>query len=154
MEIRVVHTSAERASAVAVELAGPIHHVCPRCGSAEHGRPVADGVHVSLSRDGGHGVVAIGPVPVGIDVQVAGSVSAEALAAADLSPADDPTAAWVAAEAAGKLTGQGLVGPPPTDVVITWVALPGDDRAHLVVAVATREPVTVRDVTGTAATSP
>lgn len=118
-------------------------HHCPRCGATDHGRPMAPGSsrHVSLARSGPLAVVALADVPVGVDVERTGAVDVAALRAVGLED-DDPTRAWVRAEARGKLTGEGLSGRGHHDprAVVTDVHV-----GHgLVVAVATWEPVRVR----------
>lgn len=132
------HDVVERATGV------PLAHHCPRCGGTDHGRPVArdSSRHVSLARSGALAVVAMADVPVGVDVERTGDVDVEALGAVGLEPEDDPTRAWVRAEARGKLTGEGLSGRGHHDprAVVTDVHV-----GHgLVVAVATWEPVRVR----------
>lgn len=79
--------------------------VCPRCGSAEHGRPRVRGagVHVSLSYAGALGVVAwSGDGPVGIDIAEEGP------------PVGDfgDRLGWTRAEALLKATGEGLSRDP------------------------------------------
>ena len=79
--------------------------VCPRCGSAAHGRPRVRGpaVHVSLSYAGALGVVAwSGDGPVGID------------AAEDGPPVGEfgDRRTWTRIEALLKATGEGLSRDP------------------------------------------
>ena len=52
-----------------------IAELCPLCGSSRHGKPYlpdAPGLHFSASQSGDRTVVAIGPAPLGVDVQLAG----------------------------------------------------------------------------------
>ena len=81
--------------------AGDVVRVCPRCGSAEHGRPHARGTdaHVSLAYAGDLGVVAWSTAgPVGVDVEESGP------------PVGDfgDRRGWTRIEALLKATGQGL----------------------------------------------
>ena len=50
---------------------GPVHHVCPRCGSVEHGAPYVDAeVAVSIAHATGLSAVAVSAAgPVGIVVE-------------------------------------------------------------------------------------
>jgi 4'-phosphopantetheinyl transferase len=124
-----------------------IRSLCRHCGSAEHGRPIADidtrrtPPHVSLSRARGLIVVAVTDAgPVGVDVELAGAASFPGFAEVALHPAeraDDDEAAtrtWVRKESLLKATGDGLQvdprqvrlsapGEPPA--VLDWPALPG-----------------------------
>ena len=99
--------------------------LCPRCGSAGHGRPLivdaagheVPDAHVSLSRCGAFGVAAFSAAPVGVDVQ--GWVDADAtLASVVLHPrergrdAADLTRHWVLKEALLKALGTGLATDP------------------------------------------
>ncbi|GAB3200431.1 hypothetical protein GCM10027062_19950 [Nocardioides hungaricus] len=78
-----------------------VARLCPRCGSAAHGRPRVLGadVHVSLSYAGRLGVVAwSGAGPVGIDVAEEGPPVGEF----------GDRRAWTRIEALLKATGEGL----------------------------------------------
>ncbi len=89
---------------------GEVGRLCPHCGSTEHGRPRVLGrpdVFVSVSYAGPLAVLATAAVPVGVDVEADGPAPE---GFADL-------AAWTRAEAALKLTGEGLRRDP-------WAALP------------------------------
>jgi hypothetical protein len=103
----------------------PISHLCPRCGSIEHGVPsiVGSGRSVSLSRCVGFEVVATADVgPIGVDIESIGRIArhpvaavllhdSEAVAVAKLAPAirDRRLAElWTAKEAILKATGWGL----------------------------------------------
>lgn len=91
---------------------GPLHHLCPTCGSVTHGRPSYDApVEVSIARAGGLVVVALSlSGPVGVDVTVR-----------------TPDAqAWTRAEALAKAHGTGIVvdhDPGAADVWIQDVAV-------------------------------
>lgn len=92
-----------------------VGRLCPRCGSASHGRPWADhDVHVSLARSGPHLVTAVSRVPVGVDVE---SVAAVGRAWPDLGvrtptgTLQEQAALWCRIEAVAKLTGRGLSAP-------------------------------------------
>ncbi len=85
--------------------ASDVVRVCPRCGSADHGRPRTRGadVHVSLSYAGALGVVAWSAEgPVGIDVAEEGPPVGEF--------GDRRT--WTRIEALLKATGEGLSRDP------------------------------------------
>ena len=71
---------------------GPLHHLCPFCGSVEHGRPYVDApVHVSVAHATGLTLVAVSAAgPVGVDLDATGD------------------AAWVQREAVGKALGTGI----------------------------------------------
>lgn len=92
-----------------------VGRLCPRCGSADHGRPYArlraadpaaagpgaarPAPHVSLAHAPGMSLLALSDGgPVGVDLVVAGSV--------DLPGHDD--ASWARLEAAAKATGEGI----------------------------------------------
>jgi len=101
---------------------------CPRCGRTDHGRPwaVADGVPVGVStaRTTGVWVTAVGPGPVGIDVERVSRVAAaplDAFTPGERRRADGDlaalTACWAAKEAVLKRDGRGLrVDPVRVDV--------------------------------------
>lgn len=92
-----------------------VGRLCPRCGSADHGRPWAShGVHVSLARSGPHLVTAVSTTgPVGVDVECVADVAS---AWDDLSALLDPgtvvrgtrAALWCRTEAMLKRDGTGL----------------------------------------------
>ena len=109
-----------------------VGRLCPRCGSAGHGRPwvrVAGGPapHVSLSYAGPVVLVAwTWAGPVGVDVERAGT---DAGVYGDL-------AAWTRAEAVLKASGEGLRR-DPTDLPQMWstpLDLGPDLVGHLAVA--------------------
>lgn len=103
-----------------------IGHVCPRCGSDEHGRPflvptasLRDPAHVSVARADDLSVVAISDVgPVGVDVEPRGAARFAGFDDVGLHPderharADDPTLLWVRKEALLKAAGMGLLVDP------------------------------------------
>jgi 4'-phosphopantetheinyl transferase len=91
---------------------------CPRCGSAEHGRPWAShGVHVSLARSGPHLVTAVSTVgPVGVDVESLAQVErawddVSALVEPENLPSGTARAGlWCRTEAVLKRDGNGVAG--------------------------------------------
>jgi hypothetical protein len=79
---------------------GPLHHLCPTCGSIEHGRPSFDApVAVSVAHAPGTSLVAVGTV---------------AALGVDLEPAGVADATWVRREALGKAHGVGILSDPGT----------------------------------------
>jgi 4'-phosphopantetheinyl transferase len=93
---------------------------CPRCGSTGHGAPWAERAddgpvpRLSMSRTADLVVVALAAVPVGIDVERAGSAD-DALAGVALADGEQPAAGpdgvlrtWVRKEAVLKAVGTGL----------------------------------------------
>ncbi len=150
---------------------GPIHRLCPWCGSDCHGRPVVAGrahPHLSIARAGALTVVAVcETAPIGVDVErdgAAGRPAAGVLHAREIAEDDlGSTVTWVRKEALLKATGHGL-GLDPTTVrlsapdappeLLAWpepaaptvwlgdlATAPGYTAA---VAVMTSAPVTVR----------
>jgi hypothetical protein len=113
--------------ALVVELTGrdpgPLHHLCPFCGSVEHGRPYVEApVHVSVAHAPGVTLVAATDRgPVGID----------------LEPGGDQ--AWVRREALGKAAGVGLAADVegPVDLDEWPIDVPG--HAAVVVVLRDRE---------------
>lgn len=111
------------ATAAAAELLGehpgPLHHLCPTCGSIGHGRPSFDApVRVSFAHTAGLSVVAVSTAgPVGVDVEPAGRASLS----------------WVRAEAIGKAYGVGLTG-PAGDALVHDLPIPGYVAALAVLA--------------------
>ncbi|MBF4613541.1 4'-phosphopantetheinyl transferase family protein [Curtobacterium sp. VKM Ac-1376] len=104
--------------------------VCPHCAGTDHGRPWASvsgaAVGVSLSRAPGVVAIAVGPGPLGVDVERVSRVAAaplDAFTAGELRrAAGDPTvlaATWAAKEAVLKRDGRGLrVDPLDVDVEV------------------------------------
>jgi 4'-phosphopantetheinyl transferase len=104
-----------------------VGRLCPRCGSAAHGRPLVAGRYaalaprVSVSRGGGRLVVALTDEGlVGVDVVSLADVEGEAArrtADALRLPLDTPESTlaqeWARVEAVLKATGQGLAVDPP-----------------------------------------
>jgi hypothetical protein len=84
---------------------GPVHHVCPQCGSVEHGAPYVDApVDISIAHATGLSVVAVSAAgPVGVDVEL------------------EADREWVRAEAVGKAHRTGIVTPPAFDQPGLWV---------------------------------
>ncbi len=132
--------------------------VCGHCGGVDHGRPWASvggrTVGVSLARTPGMAALAVGPGPVGIDVERVSRVAAaplDAFSVRERSRAAGDTralaACWAAKEAVLKRDGRGLrVDPGAVEVDLergtavldgveqpVWFAWPGAD---VVVAVA------------------
>lgn len=121
---------------------------CPHCGAADHGRPsalVADRqVPVSLARTSGAVVLAVGPGPLGVDVERPSRVTAAALdvftpgerarAAAEVLPAAGDahrTACWAVKEAVLKRDGRGLrVDPVLVEAVLGPLRNGGDGDGH------------------------
>lgn len=99
---------------------------CPACGSTQHGVPVAERAdggpvpHLSISRTPDLVVVALADVPVGVDVERAGSaddgLAGVALAAGEVVAAgpDGVLRTWVRKEAVLKAAGTGLAVDPRT----------------------------------------
>jgi hypothetical protein len=110
---------------------GPLHHLCPFCGSVEHGRPYVDApVHVSVAHVTGLTLVAVSDVGrVGVDIDAAG---------------DD---AWVRREAVGKALGTGITEEALPDP--QWQA-PIEVPGHRAVVVLLSEPAAAAGRPGTA----
>ncbi len=88
--------------------------LCPTCGSGDHGRPHASGVHVSLSRSGPHQLTALcAESPVGVDVESVADVGRHwapglVLAPGEAAPTpEDRARAWTRKEAVLKALGHG-----------------------------------------------
>lgn len=126
--------------------------LCPSCGSSGHGRPWLDHgsrrVHVSLARSGRHLVTAIGPAPLGVDVEaVAVDIPPELVLAPGEQAATSLELArtWARKEAILKARGTGL------DVEMTSVRLAEECWRDLpapqgyVAALATGRPRTGRE---------
>jgi 4'-phosphopantetheinyl transferase len=103
-----------------------LHQTCGRCGGP-HGRPTVEvggraGPEVSFAHAGDLVIVAVGPAPVGVDIEPM---------RADIAPGDLRT--WVRKEAVLKATGHGLdvdpslleVGPPTSPPKLTGWHGPG-----------------------------
>lgn len=113
---------------------------CPVCGSGDHGRPISlddpAGTHWSISHTSGLVAVAVGPVPLGIDVESVdaagdtgfldevGTHPDDAASIGSSSASLDPTtiarvrlARWTRLEAVLKSTGAGLGIDPATVAV-------------------------------------
>ncbi|MBS43902.1 MAG: hypothetical protein CMH83_12225 [Nocardioides sp.] len=125
-----------------------VGRLCPRCGSAEHGRPVLPRGHASLSYAesyaGGAALVAwCATTPVGVDLASRTSGDAGAL-----GPLED----WARTEALLKATGQGVASPGALDGPLPrlWsaaLALPGTLVGHVALAVEPGACVTVVSTT-------
>lgn len=97
-----------RADALAALGIRDVAHLCPRCGSTEHGRPFADGVaSLSLSHAGDVTLAATGDRLVGIDHEPIGRVLQRNVVAHPSETAD-ALRLWVRKEAVLKATGLGL----------------------------------------------
>ena len=102
---------------------------CPRCGSAQHGRPIVSTpagppVRASISRTRGHVLVALSMVgPVGVDAE---AMDGALRGVSDLLLHEDEAATaardlatiWVRKESLLKATGQGLSA-PMTDIRVS-----------------------------------
>ncbi|MGN6721902.1 MAG: 4'-phosphopantetheinyl transferase family protein [Marmoricola sp.] len=97
-----------RSEALAALAIREVAHLCPRCGSTEHGRPFADGVvSLSLSHSGGLTLAATAETLVGIDHEPIGTVLQRDVVAHP-SESGDALQLWVRKEAVLKATGLGL----------------------------------------------
>ena len=99
---------------------GPVHHVCPHCGSVEHGRPYVDApVDISIGHAVGLSVVAVSSCgAVGVDVEAADERD------------------WVRTEAVAKAHGTGIVATHPSDSA--WVADMMVPRGYVAAGAVTR----------------
>lgn len=108
-----------------------VGHLCPHCGSSEHGRPWARAggvdVPVSASHAGGWLVTAVGEYgAIGIDIEVVADIERGWDASLVLAPgdsADSPVeraAVWCGKEAVLKATGQGLRVPMSDVRLADW----------------------------------
>ncbi|HSS67521.1 MAG TPA: hypothetical protein VLK34_03145 [Nocardioidaceae bacterium] len=116
---------------------GPVHHVCPRCGSVEHGAPYVDAeVAVSIAHATGLSAVAVSAAgPVGIDIE------------RDIERDGESMRDWVRAEAVGKAHQTGIVVEHPMDAPGLWIEdleLPNTGGAIGAVAVLSGERPEVR----------
>lgn len=120
-------------------------HSCPRCGAADHGRPLVvrpalqHPLHVSVGRAHGLTVVAVSDAgPVGVDVEPAAAAAFDGFDEVALHPderadsAQERTRLWVRKEAVLKATGEGLrTDPRALRVDIDQVALADGTTVHL-----------------------
>jgi len=127
---------------------------CPHCRGTDHGRPwaIADGrpVGVSLSRTDGALALAVGPAPLGVDVERVTRVAAAPLDASTpgerVRYGDDQrarTACWSAKEAVLKRDGRGLRVDPATVDVDLDVDLDADLDAGTAALDGVRHPLQV-----------
>jgi 4'-phosphopantetheinyl transferase len=118
--------------------------LCPTCGSDAHGRPwlrhLGQPVHVSLSRSGPHLVTAIGPVSLGVDVEVA---HIDVLPSLVLAPGEtgDLALTWARKEAILKARGTGLRTPMSSVLLAdeSWQDLPAPEGYVAALAVTEQE---------------
>jgi 4'-phosphopantetheinyl transferase len=130
-------TASGRADALAALGIHEVAHLCPRCGSTEHGRPFADGVvSLSLSHAGDVTLAATSNRLVGIDHEPMGAVL-ERSVVAHPSETADALRLWVRKEAVLKAAGLGL----QVDPTSFWIndygyasLIPGYDGPELVVS--------------------
>ena len=129
-------TASSREDALAALGIREVEHLCPRCGSTEHGRPFADGVvSLSLSHAGDLTLAATADRLVGIDHEPVGKVLRRNVVAHPSETAD-ALRLWVRKEAVLKATGLGL----QVDPTSFWIndygyvsPIPGYDGPELVV---------------------
>jgi hypothetical protein len=116
---------------------GPVHHVCPQCGSVEHGAPYVDAaVHISIAHATGLSIVAVTAAgPVGVDVEL------------------EADREWVRAEAIGKAHRTGILTASAVDQPGLWVEDLTIANAVVAVAVLSSERPEVRVERGRAARS-
>ena len=124
-------------------------HLCPRCGSIEHGRPFSvDGSLVSVSHAGDLHIIAISAtMPVGVDVEAIDSARFEGFDAVALHPLERPhtsgerATTWVRKEALLKATGDGLTvdprsvrlsDPDAAPSLLDWPDGPEPEMVHFV----------------------
>ncbi len=124
-----------------------LRHLCPRCGSGDHGRPLThDGSFVSVSHTGDLHVVAMTTAgPVGVDLEAVDSARFDGFDAVALHPRERPHTAserattWTRKEALLKATGNGLTvdprlirlsDPDAVPEILEWSDGPGE--VHLV----------------------
>ena len=118
-----------------------LRHLCPRCGSSDHGRPLTDdGTYVSVSHSGDLHVIARSSAgPVGVDTEAADSARFDGFDEVALHPrershtASERATTWVRKEALLKATGDGLTidprlirlsGPEAEPVLLEWAGGP------------------------------
>lgn len=124
-----------------------LSHHCPRCGSSDHGRPVAaDGSFVSVSHSGDLHVVAASTTgSVGVDLEAVDAARFDGFDDVVLHPRERPhkpaerATTWVRKEALLKATGDGLTvdprlirlsDPDVAPVLLEWAG--GPELVHLV----------------------
>ena len=134
-------TRVQQRAAAERHLGEQVSRLCPRCGSADHGRPRLRWRRLSLAYVDGLVAIAVSDRPVGVDAESAG---------APPTPFSDRQA-WTRAEAVLKLTGEGLRRDPATVTddeawTLTLTAPPG-----YVATLASAEPLDVSVRTETAA---
>jgi 4'-phosphopantetheinyl transferase len=80
-------------------------HLCPGCGGTEHGRPIIEGVHVSLSHTRTHVAAAAAGHPIGVDIEEAGrgEIPDTVLAPGERGDAESRLRRWVLKEALIKV---------------------------------------------------
>lgn len=140
----------------------PVRRHCAECGGADHGKPLVEGCHFSLSHSGEFVAVTVTEVaPVGVDVESADrtrdfarlSRSAFAPGEATSSEPREVLRTWVRKESVTKAVGTGIATPFNTFAVggappalLTW---PADSTlpARTTLADLTRHPASPGAVT-------
>lgn len=87
-------------------------HLCPDCGDAEHGRPIIEGVHVSLSHSRTHVAAAASHTLIGVDIEEADrpEIPDTVLAPGERGDAASRVRRWVLKESLIKVGAANLDG--------------------------------------------
>lgn len=112
-----LRAAAEQALCAATGASGVVR-LCVRCGSAAHGQPrlLGSPLAVSMSYAGRHALVAWGPGPLGVDLE--------------LVREDVDVEEWTRTEALAKATGLGLVAPVLPDLPVIRLEMPRGYVGH------------------------